>query len=177
MTESEQTAKHSMRWHVIYTKPRGEEIALNNLERQGYECYLPLRSLERLRRGLRVQTTEPLFNRYLFIRLDESGTGPSWAPIRSTLGVSHLLRFGDQPARVEDGLIQHLRRHEQTVGQQGKSLYQTGDAVLIEDGPYAGLNAVYQLDDGDARACVLIQLLNRPARLTLPLASLRRQMV
>lgn len=59
MTESEQTATHSMRWPVIYTKPPGEEIALNNLERQGYECYLPLRSLERLRRGLRVQTTEP----------------------------------------------------------------------------------------------------------------------
>ena len=176
MTEPEQTAKISMRWHVIYTKPRREEIALNNLEEQGYDCYLPLRTLGKLRRGRRVQTTEPLFNRYLFIRLDESGDGPSWAPIRSTLGVSHLLRFGDQPARVEDGLIQHLRRHEQTLEQRGKPLYQSGDSVLIEDGPYAGLSAVYQLDDGDARACVLIQLLNRPAQLNLPLASLRRQM-
>ena len=113
----------------------------------------------------------------MFIRLDESGTEPSWAPIPSTPGVSNLLRVGDQPVRVEDGLIQHLRRHEQTVGQQGKSLYQTGDAVLIEEGPYAGLKVVYQLDDGDACACVLIQLLNRTARLTVPLASLRRQRV
>ena len=52
-----------------------------------------------------------------------------------------------------------------------------GDAVLIEDGPYAGLKVVYQLDDGDACAWVLIHLLNWPARLTAPLASLRRQRV
>ena len=126
MTESEHYAKIPMRWQVIYTKPRREEIARNNLEKQGYQRYLPLRTLEQLRRGRRVQTCEPLFNRYLFIRLDESGAGSSWAPIRSTLGVSHLLRFGDQPARVEDGLIQHIRRHEHTLGQQGKPLYQWG---------------------------------------------------
>ena len=126
MTESEHYAKIPMRWHVIYTKPRREEIARNNLEKQCYECYLPLRTLEKLSRRRRVHTSEPLFNRYLFIRLDESSEGPSRAPIRPTLGVSHFLRFGDQPARVEDGLIQHMRRHEHTLGQQGKPLYQWG---------------------------------------------------
>ena len=126
MTESEHYAKIPMRWHVIYTKPRREEIARNKLEKQGCEYYLPLRTLEKLSRGRRVKTSEPLFNRYLFIRLDESGEGPSWAPIRSTLGVSHLLRFSDQHARVEDGLIQQIRRHEHTLGQQGKPLYQWG---------------------------------------------------
>ena len=29
-----------------------------------------------------------MFARYLFVRLDTSDNGPSWAPIRSTLGVS-----------------------------------------------------------------------------------------
>ena len=52
-----------------------------------------------------------------------------------------------------------------------------GEAVLIEYGPYAGLKVVYQLDDADACAFVLIKLQNRPARLTVPLASIRRQMV
>ena len=101
MTESEHYAKIPVRWHVIYNKPRREEIARNNLEKQGHEFYLPLRTLEKLSRVRRVQTSEPLFNRYLFIRLDESDEGPSWAPIRSTLGVSHLHRFGDQPAGLK----------------------------------------------------------------------------
>ncbi|MDR0735595.1 MAG: hypothetical protein LBF51_01965, partial [Zoogloeaceae bacterium] len=32
----------TMHWHLIHTKIRLERRALENLERQGYECYLPL---------------------------------------------------------------------------------------------------------------------------------------
>ena len=28
-------------WYLIYTKPRRERAALENLERQGYQAYLP----------------------------------------------------------------------------------------------------------------------------------------
>jgi len=167
-------ANNALHWHVIYTKPRQETIALTQLERQGYPCYLPIRRVEKLRRGRRTEVTEPLFNRYLFIRLGYDLDSPGWAPIRSTLGVSHLLRFGDTPARVEEALIEQLRRLEQKALGTAESLYQPGDRVRIDEGVYAGLSAVYEMDDGDDRARVLIELLRRPARLTLPLASLRR---
>ena len=29
-------------WYLIHTKPRQESVALENLERQGYQCYLPV---------------------------------------------------------------------------------------------------------------------------------------
>ena len=45
-------ANNALHWHVIYTKPRQETIALTQLERQGYPCYLPIRRVEKLRRGL-----------------------------------------------------------------------------------------------------------------------------
>lgn len=164
-----------MRWHVVYTKPRQEANALTQLKRQGYDCYLPLCTAETLRRGRRSQTTEPLFKRYLFIRLSCGLDGSNWAPIRSTSGVSCLVCFGREPAYLADGLIEQLRGHEQSVRDHAEPLYQAGDRVLINDGPYAGLSAVYQMDDGDARARVLIELLQRPAQLTVPLGSLMRQ--
>jgi hypothetical protein len=85
-------------WYVVYTKPRQEDIALINLERQGYQCYLPKMRIERIRRKKAVVLSEPMFPRYLFIRLDSSEQGKSWSPIRSTLGVARLVRFGTTAA-------------------------------------------------------------------------------
>ena len=57
---------------------------------------------------------EPMFARYLFIRLGASGHGQSWAPSRSTLGVTQLVRFGAPPGKVDDQLITQLQPHDQT---------------------------------------------------------------
>lgn len=70
-----------MHWYLVHTKPKQEKYALENLQRQGYECYLPLLLSERIRQGILMVTDEPLFPRYLFIRLgqgggEELGAGP-----------------------------------------------------------------------------------------------------
>lgn len=65
----------AMHWYVIHTKPRQEKRALLNLEQQGYECYLPMITVEKLRKGVLSVVEEPLFARYLFIRLDVSLSG------------------------------------------------------------------------------------------------------
>ncbi len=163
-----------MDWYVIHAKPRQEHRALLNLENQGYQCYLPQRVAQKLRRGVLGVQKEPLFPRYLFICLDASHSGKSWAPIRSTLGVSRLLTFGTEPARVDPGLIDLLREREQFVPAEATRLHNQGDRVTIIEGPFAGLEAVYEMDDGESRAMVLIELLSRPTKLTLPLASLQK---
>ncbi|MDR2366145.1 MAG: hypothetical protein LBD68_09915, partial [Zoogloeaceae bacterium] len=73
-----------MRWHLIHTKPRQEKRAVENLKRQGYTCYLPIISTEKLRRGVLALVEEPLFPRYLFIHLGMGPADKSWAPIHST---------------------------------------------------------------------------------------------
>ena len=96
-----------MQWYVIHTKPRQEQRALENLQRQGFEAWLPMIELEKVRRSRLTRVTEPMFSRYLFIRLDTTQT--NWSPIRSTLGVSKLVSFGNVPAAVPDALIDMLR--------------------------------------------------------------------
>lgn len=162
-----------MHWYVIHTKPRQEQRALDNLQQQGYSCFLPLLARQKLCRGALTVVPEPLFARYLFIQLEAGQMGQSWAPIRSTKGVSRLVTFGTEPAKVSDELIDTLRAHSSAPGPV-QPLFAPGERVQIKDGPFAGLDAIYQLDDGERRAMVLIELLHKPSRITLAPTSLRK---
>ena len=156
-----------MQWFLIHTKPRQEAIALENLERQGYACYLPMLPTEKLRQGKLVTLQEPLFPRYLFIQLGQGASSQSWSPIRSTRGVSRLVSFGNEPARVPVDLVQRLQLHDAERCQDVQTLFKSGDRVLIQEGPFARLEAIYQMKDGEGRVMVLIELMSKPAQLKL----------
>jgi len=163
-----------MFWYVIHTKPRQEQRALLNLEQQGYECYLPELTIERLHQGVLSVAKEPLFSRYLFICLDDSQSGKSWGPIRSTKGVSHLVTFGKIYAKVDEKLIDALRTQGDDFCSHPKRLFTPGERVLITEGPFAGIEAIYQMRDGESRAMVLIELLSKPAHLKISPANLSK---
>jgi transcriptional antiterminator RfaH len=157
-----------MHWYVIHTKPRQEQRALENLQRQGFEAWLPMIALEKVRRGHLAQVVEPMFSRYLFIRLDTVQT--NWSPIRSTLGVSKLVAFGNTPAAVPDDLIAALRNMPPPPRER---MMNPGDEVQFVTGPLKGLRGIYQQHDGEARAMVLIELLSQPQTIHTELQALR----
>jgi transcriptional antiterminator RfaH len=162
-----------MYWYVVHTKPRQETRALTNLERQGYGCFLPTFSKKKvMKQGLEV-VQEALFARYLFIELDTTLTGKSWAPIRSTLGVSKLVTFGNEPAKVDPLLIEILRQQQAGIQNTPESPYKAGDLVRITEGAFRGIEAIYQMDDGESRAMVLIEMLHKPTRLQVPIINLQ----
>ena len=157
-----------MHWYAIHSKPRQEVRALDNLQRQGFEAWLPMLTVEKVLRGKLANVTEPMFSRYLFIRLDTEQT--NWSPIRSTLGVSRLVSFGNRPAVVADELIQAL----QTVPQRApERLFQPGQTIKIVSGPLKGIEGIFQQADGEHRAMVLIDLLNKQHRVTTQMQDLR----
>ena len=157
-----------MHWYAIHSKPRQEERALENLQRQGFEAWLPLLTVEKVLRSKLVQVVEPMFSRYLFIRLDTEQT--NWSPIRSTLGVSKLVSFGNRPAVVADELIEALQQMPEQAPQR---LIQPGQQVKIVSGPLRGLEGIYQQADGELRAMVLIELLNKQHRIVTEMQDLR----
>ena len=165
-------------WFLVRSKPRQESGALTHLARQGYESYLPLFATEKLVRRKSTVVQEPMFARYLFVRLDtsghEGGQGQSWSPIRSTVGVSELVCFGSRPARVDDALIATLREREAEQQASPTTLFASGDSVCITDGAFAGLEAIYQMNDAEGRAMVLLDLLSNPVAMTIDAASLRK---
>jgi transcriptional antiterminator RfaH len=162
----------TLSWYVVHTKLRQEALAMTNLNRQGFECYMPMLKMEKMRRHKATLVEEPMFPRYLFIRLDTSGSGPSWSPIRSTLGVSQLVRFGGQPAVVDSKLIELLRTREQ-VGQPER-LFKAGEKVVVADGPFAGIEAIFKTADAESRAMILLEMLSKPVAMRIETASLRK---
>jgi len=171
-SSTESSALSTLSWYLVHTKPRQEEIALANLERQGYECYLPQMRIERVRRRKAEVATEPMFPRYLFIRLDSSDQGKSWSPIRSTLGVSQLVHFGARAAKVDDTLVDLLRQRERSLPTE--AMFQSGDAVVIADGPFAGIEAIYQTADAERRAFILLEILAKPVSMQIDAGRLRK---
>lgn len=156
------------RWSLVFTKPRGEKLAEENLLRQGFECFSPMFSIQRRRRGRWVWIEEPLFPRYVFV-----GTHPeqSWAPIRSTLGVSALVRFGGEIAMVPEKLVDQLRAQAQASPSR-HYVFKQGQSVRLVGETYSSIEGIFQMQDGAERAHVLISLLGRPALVTVPLSQL-----
>ncbi len=163
-----------MYWYLLHTKPRQEKRAFENLQRQNYQCYLPTISSEKLRNGNLTVTDEPLFPRYLFVRLGLGDSSKSWAPIRSTQGVSRLVTFGVVPARVDDDFIESLRINEALLQIEPKRFFQPGERVYLTEGPFAGIEGIYQISDGERRVMVLIELLNKPVAVGIAPAYLRK---
>jgi transcriptional antiterminator RfaH len=162
----------ALSWYLIHTKARQEALALTNLSRQGFECYMPMLKLQKIRQHKTALVTEPMFPRYLFVRLDTSGTGQSWSPIRSTLGVNQLVRFGGQPAKVDGQLIDLIRSRE--LGSDAQPLFMAGEKVTVANGPFAGLEAIYQTADAESRSMILLNILSKPVAMRIETASLRR---
>lgn len=163
-----------MHWYVIHTKPRQEQRAMINLELQGYECFLPMLAAEKLQQGKLVLVDEPLFPRYLFIRLDEGEGGRSWGPIRSTRGVNRLVTFGNEPARIDETLVARIRAMSCATHAEPQRLFTPGERLQITAGPFAGVEAIYQMSDGESRAMVLIELMSKPVKMSVEPVHLRK---
>lgn len=160
-------------WYLIHTKIRQERVALENLERQGFECFLPLIRAEKLRRGQLQVIQEALFPRYLFIRLGTGLESQSWSPIRSTVGVSRLVTFGQTPAKIDDALVSELRTKSESTEVQLRH-FESGEQVVVTDGPFVGVEAFYQMADGEGRVMVLLNILSKTVKMAVSPASIRK---
>jgi transcriptional antiterminator RfaH len=160
-------------WYLIHTKIRQERVALENLECQGFRCFLPLIQLEKLYRGKMQVVQEALFPRHLFIHLGTGIESQSWSPIRSTVGVSRLVTFGQTPAKIDDALVDELRAKNESDELQ-RRYFQPGEQVVVTDGPFVGVHVVYQMDDGEGRVMVLLNLLSKDVRMHVSPSGIRK---
>lgn len=144
-----------MPWHAIQHKPGQANRALANLENQNIRCFYPEIGIERVINRKQVVRSEPLFPGYIFIQLDQDD--PSWKKIHSTRGVLRVLSFGGKPGVIPDEVIEYIADNLKTVQSAGG--LRKGEPVCIQDGPFSGLEAIFQSYDGEERAIVLISFM------------------
>ena len=132
-------------WHLIHTKIRQERLALEHLQRQGYDCFLPLVRSEKLHGGVLQLVEEPMFPRCLFIRL--SADLESHRTIHMTSGVSRLLSFGQTPVVISDELIATIRAQAASA---------------------TGPEATYSMARGEDRVIALLNALSQQVKTQMP---------
>lgn len=159
-----------LRWFAVLTKPAGEQVAQANLERQGFRVYCPRLLRPLFRRGRWIERIVPLFPRYLFVQLDVASQ--SLAPVRSTLGVASLVRFGTEPREVPnsivDGLVHRADPESGLHRLNGDRALTRGTRVKVVAGAFEGLDGIFDREAGEDRAVVLLQLLGRLTPVGIP---------
>lgn len=160
-------------WFAVLTKPRAEALAQEHLSRQGYDCLFPrVRRLLRTAHGVETRV-ESLFPRYLFLRADPGTT--SLAAVRSTRGAVGLVRFGGEPTRVPDAVVDRIRGRIGTGDgfvQLDAPDYLPGERLRVTEGAFGGLEAVFQCVESGGRVRLLLELLGQRREVVLPRAQL-----
>ena len=168
-----QFSRHS--WFAVYTKPRQEKIALENLERQGFRCFLPMAINPYQRRSAKKPRIEPLFPRYLF--LNAIAESQNLAPVRSTQGVVSMVRFGAELAVIPEQIINAIKQRitpETGLIKIEAIQINPGDKVKVFDGPLSGLNGIVQERNSEHRTIILMKLLCRPTKVEVNTLDLQR---
>ena len=150
------------KWLVAYTKPRLELVALQNLERQNFEAYLPRYKKFKNTETGPVPVFEPMFPRYILFR--PSKAEQSIETVRSTKGISHVVRFGFEPGVVSSSMVATIQTFEASQNQatlQEMSNFKAGQKVKLK---HVGLGALEGLVQSVSakRVAVLLEILGRP---------------
>lgn len=152
----------SDRWYLAYTKPRQEQIAQVNLEQQAFDAYLPLyKKFKKTEQGP-VALFEPMFPRYILFRPRKPEQ--SISAVRSTKGIATLVRFGFEPAVLQDELVQRIRQLEEDRNHatlQELSNLKAGQTVRLKHTALGGVEGLIQ-SVSSKRVAVLLEILGRP---------------
>ena len=149
-------------WYVVRCKPREDARALENLTNQGFQAFSPRCVVTRRVGTVRRKVTEPMFPGYVFVEL--SPTVHDWGVLRSTRGVMYLVRFGMQAPRVPDDVIRGIRELDGLEPDAPGARFKAGDRVRLLDGPFTGMEGVFSQRDGELRAAVLLEYMQRQVR-------------
>jgi len=153
--------KQNSKWFLVYTKPREEERAKDNLQNQGYETFLPMIAQEQDNKVASFMFN-PLFPRYIFIAINLEKD--NWTQIKSTRGVSHVVIFGNKMAPVPNSVIRFLKKRVDDNGiliqKITRNIFQKGDKIIIKKGPLKGQEATFLSKTGKERVRILLKLMN-----------------
>ena len=122
-------------WYVAHTKPRGELVAAEHLNRQGYKFYLP--QVKRFKPSMDA-VFEPMFPRYIFFA--PSTPQQPIGPVQSTVGISNIVRFGNQPATILESTLEEIQQVENAQHKgdfEQLTEFQPGKKVDIAAGAFA----------------------------------------
>ena len=130
-----------MKWYVVYTKPKWEKRATEQLTKFGVDCYCPMIKKVQQRSDRKVTVEVPLFNHYIFVQLADKDRNK----VFHSPGVVRYLFWLGKHAIVKDKeikIIQDWLKSDDTAREITVMQYQIGDKIKLNSGPFCEQNAV-----------------------------------
>jgi len=153
-------------WCIAQIKPNSYCYAIQNLERQGFETFLPKIKITQRKENKFVVKNVYVFPGYMFVCFDPHTI--SWTKINSTYGVSKILTFSNKPAEISSDLILELKnRYEINSNPTRKETLKQGDFIKFFAGPFADLIAKVESVDEKNRIWILLEAMGGYQRLKL----------
>tara|TARA_B100000780_G_scaffold26761_1_gene16963 strand:- start:2424 stop:2924 length:501 start_codon:yes stop_codon:yes gene_type:complete len=162
----------SEEWFILQLKSNSHHQAAKNLNRQGFETFLPLHDtiLRKLSRFL--NTSKPLFPGYMFIRFDKAES--EWHKINNTYDVSRLITFNSILKSIPTSFVDSLIKQYDLSGKLlSIQKLKKGDQVTVLTGPFANFIATVEKYEADQRIWILMDLMGRKTKIITPSDALK----
>ena len=157
----------SKEWFILQFKPNSHFQATKNLNRQGFETFLPLHDTTSRKVSSFITTNQPLFPGYMFITFDRAES--KWHKINNTYGVSRLITFNSILKSIPNRFVDSLMKRYDLSGKllPIKKL-KKGDQVTVLTGPFANFIATVEKYEADQRIWILMDLMGRKTKIQTP---------
>ena len=154
------------KWFIVQIKPNSYNSAIQNLERQGFETFLPKMEITKRQKNKFLVKNVYVFPGYMFVCFDPHSI--TWSKINSTYGVSKILTFSNKPSEISSDFILALKdRYEINSNPTRKETLKQGDSIKFSTGPFADLIAKVESVDERHRIWVLLESMGGNQRLKL----------
>ncbi len=159
-------SKLTQKWCIAQIKPNSYNSAIQNLERQGFETFLPKMEITQRQENKFLVKNVYVFPGYMFVCFDPHTI--TWSKINSTYGVSKILTFNKKPSEISSDLILELKnRYEINSNPMQKEKLQKGNSIKFFTGPFADLIAKVESVEENNRIWVLLEAMGGYQRLKL----------
>jgi transcriptional antiterminator RfaH len=166
--------KTDKNWFCIYTNPREENLAFNELSNKGWRLYFPRykRTISHARKI--EEKIYPFFPRYFFAL---NNNYFSLTSLKKTRGLANYIHYYDgTPAYVNNDVINLLKTREDQNGfiRLNCKRFNRGNKVFVIKGTFKKLSAIFLVQNDDERAKVMLEFMGREHIVPMPLDYLDR---
>ena len=156
------------KWLIAQIKPNSYDLAIRNLERQGFETFIPKMKATIKKENKFINKNLLVFPGYAFIGIDLQIS--SWTKINNTYGVLKVLAFNNKPSVISLDLIMALKnKYEDNSNPIINENLKKGDSIKFNSGPFANLIANIETVNAERRIYVLLEVMGGHRKLEINL--------
>ena len=157
-------------WYLLYTNPRAEKKVALELQKKGFEVFLPLQRTLKVWSDRKKWVEEPLFKSYLFIHTELER---NYYQILNTTGIVKIVSFQGTPAKVDQREITLVKlllgRHSELVESiLPAEPLNLGEAVTITAGPLIGTHGKLIATRSGEKMLIELETMQQNLLITIP---------